>query len=76
MTETQEKYLPFKSGEPRILKVRKPGNVYGIGARVLTPEGTGEITAESKIGEYSIRIDGGGMCYYFEDDLNLEQEGE
>ena len=71
MTETQEKYSPVKSGEPRILKGR---NIYGIGIRVVTPGGTGEITAESEIGEYSVRIDGGGMCYYFEEDLNLEQE--
>ena len=73
MTETQEKYSPVESGKPRILKGR---NIYGIGTRVVTPEGTGVITGESKIGEYSIRIDGGGMCYYFEDDLNLEQEEE
>lgn len=48
-------------------------NPYKIGTRVETPEGIGVIIAESPVGEFMIRLDGAGLCYYYEDDLNLEQ---
>lgn len=48
-----------------------------------TPDGNGVIVWESKIGEFGIRLDHpksgrekGGMVYYFEEDLNLEQREE
>ena len=49
---------------------------YKPGTRVETPEGHGVITSESPVGEYTIHIDGNGWVYYYDDDLNLEQEEE
>ena len=49
---------------------------YQIGTRVETPEGHGVIISESPVGEFAIKLDKGGMVYFYPDDLNLEQEEE